>query len=473
MKLSTKIYATVGVTATMGLLAGVTSGIYLRTLSEELRVATDRTAVKLDMVNAARSRTWEMIAALRGVHLFASLDRPADIQANEERWRTVDKRVHEQIDQIRALLDTPQDHNSLARFETALADFERLSPDYMRVCRDRHFEGLLPLIPKVQSFTGLADDALNDLKVAQRAKLKGAQERANALRAQSAVVNVLTLMALVGSIIWAVFIVRRISRTLKESIQCLSGGADQVANAAAQVADAAQALAQGASEQAATLEETSASAEEVDALANRNAVTTRSAATLVTESQTDFEVVNRTLDETVASVGDIAAQSDKISRIIRTIDEIAFQTNILALNAAVEAARAGEAGLGFAVVADEVRGLAQRCAVAAKDTATLIGESVAKSGEGKSKVDAVAIRVRAISDQVARVKTMVDEVTGSSLEQARGIQQISRATVQMQQVTQGTAAQAQESAAASQQLSAHSEVLKNTVGELILLFEGA
>lgn len=165
-------------------------------------------------------------------------------------------------------------------------------------------------------------------------------------------------------------------------------------------------------------------------------------------------------------MGEIEAQSDRISRIIRTIDEIAFQTNILALNAAVEAARAGEAGMGFAVVADEVRNLAQRCAQAAKDTAALIEESIARSHEGKVRVDEVAELVRAISTEAARVSALVGDVNAAAQEQMRGIDQISRAIVQMQQVTQQTAASAEEGASASEELQAQSEALRAIVTRL-------
>ena len=137
-------------------------------------------------------------------------------------------------------------------------------------------------------------------------------------------------------------------------------------------------------------------------------------------------------------------RGNKIAKIIKVIDEIAFQTNILALNAAVEAARAGEAGMGFAVVADEVRSLAQRCAQAAKDTAALIEESILKSGDGKGKVDQVTTAIRTITADTTSVKTLVEEVSLASQEQARGIQQIGKAIVQMEQVTQSTAANAEE-----------------------------
>jgi methyl-accepting chemotaxis protein/methyl-accepting chemotaxis protein-1 (serine sensor receptor) len=148
------------------------------------------------------------------------------------------------------------------------------------------------------------------------------------------------------------------------------------------------------------------------------------------------------------------------------IDEIAFQTNILALNAAVEAARAGEAGLGFAVVADEVRNLAQRCAQAAKDTAGLIEESIATSHHGNSQLDQVAGAVRSITENSSRVKALVDEVSLGSQEQARGMEHISRAVIQMEQVTQNSAAAAKDGASSGSELSSHAATLQDLVHEM-------
>jgi methyl-accepting chemotaxis protein len=163
---------------------------------------------------------------------------------------------------------------------------------------------------------------------------------------------------------------------------------------------------------------------------------------------------------------EIDGSSHKIARIIKVIDEIAFQTNILALNAAVEAARAGEAGLGFAVVADEVRNLAQRCAQAARDTAALIEESISTAGDGNAKLDQMAGAVRSMTQSANHVRSLVDEVNLGSQEQSRGMEQISRALLQMEQVTQRTAAGAEQSASAGAELDTHATRLRNLVHEM-------
>jgi methyl-accepting chemotaxis protein len=270
------------------------------------------------------------------------------------------------------------------------------------------------------------------------------------------------------------FIVGRgLNRDLGRIVRGLSEGAVQVASAAGQVAASSQSLAQSASEQAASLEETSASGEEINSMARKNTENSQAAAGLMTQSQQTFIQANRSLEDMVVAMSEINTQSDKISKIIKVIDEIAFQTNILALNAAVEAARAGEAGMGFAVVADEVRNLAQRCAQAARDTALLIEESIAKSDNGKQKVDQVASAIRVVTGEAAKAKTLVDEVSVGSDEQTRGIEQIAKAMTQMEHMTQRSAASAEESAAAAEQLTAQSESMKVIVQQLTAMVGGA
>jgi methyl-accepting chemotaxis protein/methyl-accepting chemotaxis protein-1 (serine sensor receptor) len=190
---------------------------------------------------------------------------------------------------------------------------------------------------------------------------------------------------------------------------------------------------------------------------------------LVSNSQKSFQETDRALDQMVAAMIEINAQSGKIAKIIKVIDEIAFQTNILALNAAVEAARAGESGMGFAVVADEVRSLSHRCAQAAQDTSDLIAESIRKANEGKDRVDVVARNIRASTGEVSQIQALVVQVQSGSEAQDQGIRQVTTAISQMQQVTQSTAAGAQESAAAAQELSAQSVRLHGIVSDLASL----
>ena len=178
------------------------------------------------------------------------------------------------------------------------------------------------------------------------------------------------------------------------------------------------------------------------------------------------------LADMVASMSAIKVSSEKVAKINKTIDEIAFQTNILALNAAVEAARAGEAGMGFAVVADEVRNLAQRSAVAAKDTAALIEESISNSNQGAQRLEQVSTAIRGITESTGKVKHLLDEVNESSKQQGQGITEVSTAIQQVSTVTQTSAASAEESAAAAEELSAQSQKVRELVNVLAVMVDG-
>ena len=268
------------------------------------------------------------------------------------------------------------------------------------------------------------------------------------------------------------FMISKISGKLLAIVHSVSEGSAQVTNAVGQISSSSQSLAQGASEQAASLEETSAASEQISCMTHKNADNSRTVADEMDAVDRGIKDSNAALGEMVVSMNEIKESGGKIAKIIRVIDEIAFQTNILALNAAVEAARAGVAGAGFAVVADEVRSLAQRSAQAAKDTALLIEESIAKSNAGGVKLEQVAVVIRRITDSAAKVKILVDEVNLGSREQARGIEQVLKAIQQMEQVTQGSAANSEENAAASEELAAQAESMNDIARQLRAVVEG-
>jgi methyl-accepting chemotaxis protein/methyl-accepting chemotaxis protein-1 (serine sensor receptor) len=273
-------------------------------------------------------------------------------------------------------------------------------------------------------------------------------------------------LLLVGAGLGAFVVSGRVIRRLEDAGELLLSQATRITASARQVSSSSEMVARGASTQAASLEETSASGEEISSAAQRNTESSRSASDLVVQSQQMFKEADGLLDQTVAAMGEIKGSSDRIAKIIRVIDEIAFQTNILALNAAVEAARAGEAGLGFSVVADEVRNLAQRSAQAAKDIASLIEASIGSSGDGKVKVDRVAESIRKIIEVSANVKSLVEDVKLGSAEQAKGIEQVAQALSTMEQMTQTTAAAAEEGSAAAAELTAQSETLRGIAERL-------
>lgn len=277
------------------------------------------------------------------------------------------------------------------------------------------------------------------------------------------------LMATIGVIL---LLVRGLTRTLDQGISALNATSTAVATTAAHITVSSQSLADGASEQAASIEETSASLEELSSMTKRNAENSQKANDLSKQTRSaadrgahDMEAMNLAMEA-------IKISSDDIAKIIKTIDEIAFQTNILALNAAVEAARAGEAGAGFAVVAEEVRNLAQRSATAAKETATKIEGAISKTAQGVELSGKVAVTLNDIVTKARQVDELAAEVAGASQEQMQGITQINQAVGQMDKVTQSNAASAEESAASAQELNAQATQMKQAVAHLLQLVDG-
>ena len=418
----------------------------------------------------------------------------------------------EVVEETKALSSIIGDYKSLVTYE------EGEGPLYDKVtaARDAYFAALVPI--RTMATTGQEKDAVHlskgEMRATYNAMLKALADEAEFNKAhmrQVAMLNnkegTLAVNAVVVGLVLAVIlalgtgwvIVRDVNGKLHEIGRKLGESSQQVTEASQQVARSSQLLAEGASEQASSVEETSASLEEISSMAQKNAENLDKAQALAGETRGAAETgavrthemreatgaIEGAVAEMAAAITGIKQSSDDVAKILKAIDEIAFQTNILALNAAVEAARAGEAGAGFAIVAEEVRALAQRSAEAAKETSRLIEASAAQSARGVEANERVSLRVaeignksQAVEQSLGAIVTKVREVDGliasvaqASKEQSGGVQQIATAVHQIDKVTQNNAAASEETAGASEELNQQTVALRHSIELLLRLVD--
>lgn len=255
----------------------------------------------------------------------------------------------------------------------------------------------------------------------------------------------------------------KISRDLSKTISIIDASAEQVSSGAEQVSSGAQALAQGATEQASSVEELSASIAEIAERVNKNAANAANADRFSQQSSAELVHGNEQMQSMVSAMTEISDSSSQIANIIKTIEDIAFQTNILSLNAAVEAARAGDAGKGFAVVADEVRSLANKSAEAAKNTTALIQHEISAVEKGQKTADETAKSLDSVMQTAQKTTELIDKISSASAAQATSINQVTAGVDQISAVVQTNSATSEESAATSEELSSQAQMLKNTL----------
>jgi methyl-accepting chemotaxis protein len=436
-------------------------------LGKQLDTTGNVTARKSQIAGELALNAAIMSRGQRGLVAYTALKDGAHAEAAKQMFYSSAAEMQKLLAELRPLLRVERARQAADSISQAVSAWTPLMQDLARLCAEQKFDQeMTGVLNKMADSGNLAIKSAGDLSQVEKELFAASVQEGAEQVSRSRWMAIVLIGLCLGVGCGVIFVVRQISSALQRVAEQMDDSGNQVASASNEVAASSQALAQGASEQAASLEETSASTEEIHSMTQKNATNSKSAAEFMGDAATKIEEANRVVDQMVASMKEINASSDKVAKIIKVIDEIAFQTNILALNAAVEAARAGEAGMGFAVVADEVRNLAQRCAQAAKDTAGLIEESIGKSNDGKTKLDQVTAAIHSITESSNAVKTLVDEVSVGSQEQARGIEQIAKAVTQMEQVTQKTAASAEESASAGEQLSAQAQTMHAVVAEL-------
>src|SRR5438105_11415859 len=389
-----RLHAGFGALLLLTVLAGVLAIWGSSSIKADVETVTQRSA-DLQRALTIQTALFKIEGGEKSI-LWAGLDNDRRLyDASKSDASNQYERVHKQSEDLAAALTNEADQAAAQTLRQSLSQWQSAHAQVVGLSDSGGFAGAQQLItttvnPILKTAEGAAQNIVRRLDEA----MVEANARSNTSYWESRLLTatVVVLALIVGILV--VWLVRTINSSLRVVSRELGEGAQLVVDASSQMAVSSQSMAQGAAEQAASLEENSAAMEEMATMTRKNAENSHQAAALMAETARAVESAHTALEDMVSSMTSIKDSSNRVSKIIKTIDEIAFQTNILALNAAVEAARAGEAGMGFAVVADEVRSLAQRSAQAAKDTAGLIEESIATSTDGKSKLDQVAAAVR-------------------------------------------------------------------------------
>ncbi len=436
----------------------------MNSLNAEIDRVVHRMWTQADRTSQLQGTLAELAGYQQAILLRSVLSDATGVEQCRAAAGEAEKRVDRLFAELVPTLDSSQDRERIGNLQAKANAAHAVSEQVTRLMASQQINGALELaggklLPAYEEIQQESAKFLND----QRRKLAVAAGQAGSKASSNRLIAFFVIACTGICALLIAVALRNVIAELNTMTAEVAMGAGEVARAALQMNKVSRSLSTGASEQSAALEETSASAEQINSMVHKNAGNSKTVAEFTTTANRVLTEANQKLHQMLESMKDISTSSEKISRIIRVIDEIAFQTNILSLNAAVEAARAGEAGMGFAVVAEEVRNLAQRCSQAAKDTSVLIAESITHARTGKVRLDEVAQAMQQVTMNSAEIGKLSEEVSSGSDEQARGIGQISRAILQIQEVTQKASASAEEGAAAGAQMHSESEHLNAAV----------
>ena len=443
-------------------------------LGSELDAAEKLTGRKLYLYGEMMTEVNMAQANMRGIILFTLMGDSAGVQQNVESLDAQIATMFKDAREVTPLNTTARGRELAAAFGAQLRKLSQLSRAIKDLCAaGKTKEAAMILSGAAVSTIDVLQKSATEMRDRQQEHLEASAQKGDQeiSRARWTAWSLALVSVLIGIVILKV--INGMSKQLRHATSQLAEGASQISAAAAQVASCSQSLARGASEEAASIEETSASAEEIAAMTEQNTESAHDCSKLMVRAQEIGKSGRAAAQQLGETMDAINSSSQEISKILKVIDDISFQTNILALNAAAEAARAGESGAGFAVVADEVRSLARRCAEAAAATTELVTRSVATAQEGNLKLQAVNNSLGQSAQIRIDVQTVSDRVSKYSDEQRQCIRQISQAVHQLGDVAQSTASGAEESASASEELSAQAQALGLIVLELQALVGGA
>jgi len=473
MKLSAKLIGGFMAVALIALIIGLIGITQIKKIENADTALYKENTLGLDMI----AKVNEAYMNLRVTMIYSLVNKFAldkDISAVSATIKEMDKNIKGLLDQYEKTIIRDEDRDIVKRVK-------QNHEQYLATCEK--MVGLAALgkrdeaMATIQVAGPLGKQITTDLEGLSKANSERAKQRSedNARIANRAVwlASIITILGIVFATGLGFFLAISITRPINQVVSGLSDGAEQVSAAASQVASSSQLLAEGSSEQAASLEETSSSLEEMSSMTKQNADNANQARTLMDEVGKYQTHTNEELGHLVEAISEVVKSSEETNKIIKTIDEIAFQTNLLALNAAVEAARAGEAGAGFAVVAEEVRNLAMRSADAAKNTSSLIENTIKAIRKGDESTHQTQNAFQEQMGVARKIKELVNEIAAASSEQAHGISQVNIAVAEMDKVTQQTAANAEESASASEELNAQAEQMKGYVSDLVQIVGGS
>ncbi|MCE5212681.1 MAG: methyl-accepting chemotaxis protein [Deltaproteobacteria bacterium] len=469
LKLGTKLGAGFGIVLLLMAVAALFSMACLNILHQNITSVNTR-ILQIGIIYEISKNYGDVASSTRNIVLTNNATVNSKL---EEQYKTGKEKLKNSVDHLAKTVDSSREKELFAKINDALTALYVLSDNALDPEKTNKWEAariiIFDLLPVQTRFLNAVDELV---AVEKQMAAQDAKQAAMASTIGGIIIAVVGMATLILGILIAFFMTKSITKPLHQVIAGLTDASNQVAMASAQAAASSRSLADGTSEQAASLEETSSSLEEISSMTKQNANNATQAQSLMGQARNIVDKVDEQMNSMSLSVLEVTKSSEETRIIVKSINEVAFKTNLLALNAAVEAARAGEAGAGFAVVADEVRHLAVQAARAADHTSSLIENTITtsrKSGELTQRTQ------EAFKENIVifgKIGTLVDQIETASHEQARGIHQVSTAIADMDSVVQSVAATAEESAGVAELMNAQAEHMKDYVVELAMVTGG-